>query len=87
MPSNAAPTEVIAVLSSNRTHFGLIQSMGGGKYICHVFAEYKVSQGVTVSPGRSYGIYCICLCLPSHSCTVLFTAEGFALAYVFVLIP
>ena len=28
---------------SNRSHFGLIQSMGGGKYICHVFAEYKVS--------------------------------------------
>lgn len=28
---------------SNRSHFGLIQSMGGGKYVCHVFAEYKVS--------------------------------------------
>ena len=28
---------------SNRSHFGLIQSMGGGKYVCHVFAEYKAS--------------------------------------------
>ena len=33
----------LSVPHSNRSHFGLIQSMGGGKYICHVFAEYKVS--------------------------------------------
>ena len=33
----------ISLPHSNRSHFGLIQSMGGGKYICHVFAEYKVS--------------------------------------------
>ena len=32
----------LSVPHSNRSHFGLIQSMGGGKYICHVFAEYKV---------------------------------------------
>jgi hypothetical protein len=25
-------------------HFGLVESQGGGKFICHVFAEYKVSK-------------------------------------------
>ncbi|CAH3148912.1 unnamed protein product [Porites lobata] len=36
-------------LTSNRSHFGLIQSMGGGKYICHVFAEYKTKAGPIVA--------------------------------------
>ncbi|XP_078369271.1 uncharacterized protein LOC144653202 isoform X2 [Oculina patagonica] len=36
-------------LTSNRSHFGLIQSMGGGKYVCHVFAEYKTKAGPIVA--------------------------------------
>ena len=36
-------TSFFLLCYSNRSHFGLIQSMGGGKYVCHVFAEYKVS--------------------------------------------
>lgn len=36
-------------LTSNRSHFGLIQTMGGGKYICHVFAEYKTKAGPIVA--------------------------------------
>ncbi|XP_029206013.2 uncharacterized protein LOC114969842 isoform X3 [Acropora millepora] len=36
-------------LTSNGSHFGLIQSMGGGKYICHVFAEYKTKAAPIVA--------------------------------------
>ncbi|XP_032226738.2 uncharacterized protein LOC5502580 isoform X2 [Nematostella vectensis] len=36
-------------LTSNNSHFGLIQSQGGGKYICHVFSEYKTRAGPIVA--------------------------------------
>ncbi|KAK3744142.1 hypothetical protein QZH41_017960 [Actinostola sp. cb2023] len=30
-------------LTSDSGHFGLIQCQGGGKYVCHVFSEYKAT--------------------------------------------
>ncbi|XP_028405672.1 uncharacterized protein LOC114528243 [Dendronephthya gigantea] len=29
-------------IASDWVHFGLVESQGGGKFICHVFAEYKI---------------------------------------------
>ena len=34
----------LMISRSDRVHFGIVESQGGGKFICHVFAEYKVSR-------------------------------------------
>ena len=41
---NHIPLEKISYcgLASDRVHFGLVESQGGGTFICHVFAEYKM---------------------------------------------
>ena len=38
----------LSSLRSDRVHFGVVESQGGGKFICHVFAEYKVSFATTL---------------------------------------